>query len=166
MVALFCCLNVSAEAADKEVARVLQQLPGFHLVTLQDRDSDTRAWIAKHIPNNDASVVHADVDGDGRSDLALLLKNDKSASALVISECPAADHCKPVYQLELGNVEFTYITSVPVGSKVTETEAEEDSGPPVRLKFVGIRLVYFEKGEVVSYWSPERKQFEQIETGD
>ena len=167
MIALLCCLKLSATEADSVVARVLQQFPGFHVVTLQERDSDTRAWIAKHFPKSDASVVHADFDGDGHPDLALLLKSDKSAATkLVILLCPPADQCRPAYQLDLGSIEGTYITSVRAGSKVTETEAEEDAAPPMRLKFTGIRLVYFEKAETVFYWNAERKQFEQIQTGD
>ena len=167
IVALLCCLKLSATEADSIAARVLQQFPGFHVVTLQERDPDARAWITKHFPRSDASVVHADFDGDGHPDLALLLKSDKSAaSKLVILLCPPADQCRPAYQLDLGSVEGTYITSVRAGSKVTETEAEEDAAPSVRLKFTSIRLVYFEKAETVFYWNPERKQFEQIQTGD
>lgn len=140
IVALFCCLKTSAKEADIDIVRVLLQFPGFRLVTLQERDPDTRASIAKHFPKNDASVGLVDLDGDGQSDLALLFKDDKSAwSTLVIFLCPSPAECKPAYQLGLGSVEFTYMTSVPVGSKATETEAEEDGTAPVRLKFPGIR---------------------------
>src|SRR4029077_8321809 len=74
---------------------ILDDFPGFHMLTVAERDSDTRAFILAHFAKRNPSVVRADFDGDGHPDYAVLLKNKKSGVAkFVILLCPEDEHCK------------------------------------------------------------------------
>jgi hypothetical protein len=44
---------------------ILNDFPGFHVLTVPERDSDTRAFILAHFAKRSPSVVRADFDGDG-----------------------------------------------------------------------------------------------------
>lgn len=169
VILLHCSAASGAEEPDNNLDKVLKLFPGYHLLTLRERNSETRAFV-QHYPNLNPSVVHADFDGDGHPDYALLLKNDKSGTArLVVLLCPTDDSCKAVYRLQLsGYAEVTYLTPTAVGSQISQTDAV-DTGPPspsVRLRATGIRVTYFEKGEVVLYWNRKLKRIEEIQTGD
>ena len=54
------------------------------MLTLQERDPDARAYIAQHFLKANVSVVRADFDGEGHEDYTLLLRNDRSAKALLV----------------------------------------------------------------------------------
>ena len=118
--------SVLASASDGQagdIATILKQFPGYHVLTLQERDPDVRAYIAQHFPKTDASVVHADFDGDGHDDYALLLKNAKSGKALlVVALCPADGQCKTAHKMDVSEAyKVTYLSPVPVGSRVSQT---------------------------------------------
>jgi hypothetical protein len=154
---------------DKGIAEVLSRFPGYHLLTLQDRDSETRAFLLKHFPKDSASVVRADFDGDGLEDYAVLIKADKSATTkLVVVLCSENIHYRPVYSLDLTtDSESVYIRPLQVGSKVSGTPAiEGDHNSLVRLKTAGIQLTYFEQAKVVLYWNKSHKKMETLQTAD
>ena len=168
---LFCCSAASvAEEPDKDLDNVLKLFPGYHLLTLSERNSETRAFLKQHYPNRNPSVIHADFDGDGHPDYALLLKNDKSGAAkLVVLLCPTDDGCKTVYRLDLsGYAEVTYLKAASAGSRTSQTDAVDagQPGPSAKLRATGIRVSYFEKGEVVLHWNRKLKRIEEIQTGD
>jgi len=48
---------------------------------------------------------------------------------------------------------------------ISDESADADSSP-VRLKFSGIRVMYFGKGEVVLYWNEKLNKMVAIATGD
>lgn len=145
--------------------RILSQFPQCHIVKLEDRDPETRSFIVQHFPKSDASVIHADLDGDAYRDYALLLKTDHSAETkLVIAFCSEQDQCKIVYDQGVGDAGQLYIRAVPIGSKVRETDA--GSTPSTRLRSPGVELNYFEKAAVVYYWNKKSGKIEIIETED
>jgi hypothetical protein len=158
----------NAQVRGSELDSILNQFPGYRLLTLQDRDAETRSFIVQHSWKYEASVVHADFDGDGRPDYALLLKNKGSEnSKLVMLLCPSSGSCKSVYESDLSAVStIVYIRPLPPGSRVSETEAEPGHGPPVKLDSAGVRLDYFGKGETVLYWNKKLKKIEELETED
>src|ERR1017187_6936222 len=79
--------NGQSDGIDK---MILDDFPGFHVLTVLERDSDTRAFILAHFAQHSPSVVRADFDGDGHLDYAVLLKNKKSGVAkFVILICSA-----------------------------------------------------------------------------
>lgn len=122
------------------------------MLTLQERDSALQAFLTKHFPKSDPSVVRSDFDGDGNPDYALLLKNDKRGKTiLVVALCTGDSQGKSVYHVDVSdNSSFVYIRPVLVGSRVSQTEAISTRGSsPVRLKFEGIRLTNYEQAEVV-----------------
>lgn len=164
--------GVLASASDgqaSDITTILKQFPGYHVLTLQERDPDARAYIVQHFPKADASVVHADFDGDGHDDYALLLKNAKLAKALlVVVLCPADGQCKTAYKMDASEAyKVTYLSPVPVGSRVSQTEAMPRSDhSPGRLKSVGIRVTYDEQAEVVLYWNSKLRKIEEVQTSD
>jgi hypothetical protein len=170
-VSLSCCLGlVSGQEQKSDLDGLLSSFPGFHVLTLKERDSDTRAFILKHFPKVNPSVVHADFDGDGNLDYAVLLKNDKSQTAkLVVLLCPANTHCRSVYELDVtGYSEIAYLRPVAAGSVVSQTDAIESTTQPSpeKLKSTGIKVTYFEKAAVVLYWDRKAKKIKEVQTED
>jgi len=168
------CYCYVGPAAGKErksdVDSILSSFPGYHLLTLKERDSDTRAFILQHFPKANPSVVHADFDGDGHLDYALLVRNEKSqVTKLVVLSCAEDSHCRSVYELDVSAYsDLVYLRPAAMGSVVSQTEAVDPTNhsSPVRLKSTGIQVTYFEKGKLVLYWSRKLKKIKEIQTED
>ncbi len=159
--------NGQSDGIDK---MILDDFPGFHVLTVPERDSDTRAFILAHFAKRNPSVVRSDFDGDGHLDYAVLLRNKKSGVAkLVILLCPENEHCKKACDEDITSYAGeVFIKAVPIGRRVSQTEAidTKDYPPPVRLSSTGIEVTYFEKAKVVYYWNTNHKKIETIQTGD
>ena len=149
---------------------ILDDFPGFHVLTVPERDSDTRAFILAHFAKRSPSVVRADFDGDGHLDYAVLLKNKKSGVAkFAILLCSENDPCKKAWDEDITSYAGeVFIKAVPIGGRVLQTEAidTKDYPPPVRISSSGIEVTYFEKAKVVYYWNTKHKRIETIQTGD
>src|SRR5271157_1133696 len=99
---LSCSVTGAGQERDTGLDAALKKFPGYHLLSLQERDSDTRAYFVQHFGMSNPSVVLGDFDGDGHPDYALILKNNKSgATKLVVLLCPAQDQCRSVYDLDV-----------------------------------------------------------------
>jgi hypothetical protein len=137
---------------------------------LGERDADTRAFLLKHFNGSDPSVVQADFDGEGHPDYALLVKSDTSAAAKVaILLCDAPRRCRGVYELDItGYSEEVYLSRLPVGSRIVESEAVEakNQSPSVTLRNAGIQLSYFESVTVALYWDKKLKEIVGVGTAD
>lgn len=171
LAALFCGVGAPAAGDQKsDVDNILSSFPGYHLLTLSERDSRTRAFISQHFPKLNPSVVHGDFDGDGHLDYALVIRNEKSqVTKLVVLLCAGDGHCRTVYELDLGAYsELVYLQPAAAGSVAAETDAIDstDHSTPVRLKSTGIQVTYFEKGKLVLYWSRKAKKIEEVQTAD
>jgi len=168
---LCCCVGLSAPQEQKSgVGNVLSNFPGFHLLVPKERDPDTTAFILKRFPKSNPSVVHADFDGDGNLDYALLLKNDKSqATKLVVLLCSESGHCRSVYELDVtAGSGIVYLRPVATGSVVSQTEAiDSTTAPsPAKLHSIGIQVAFFEKAAVVLYWDRKVKKIREVQTAD
>ena len=166
---LFCCVLISSgEERKNNIDKIVSSFPGYHLLTLKERDSDARAFFLQHFPKASPSVVHADFDGDGHLDYALLLRNDKSqVTKLVILLCPEDGHCRNVYELDVSAYYGSaYLRAVARRSRISQTESIDTDTAPVNLKFSGIRVTYFGKGEVVLYWNKKHNKIEEVQTED
>lgn len=160
-----------APASDErasDIGTVLKQFSGYHLLTLEERNPDLKAFLDQHFPKSNPSVVRADFNGDGNPDYALLLKDDKTGAAkLVVLLCSADGQCKSVYDVdETTYASVVYLRPVSTGSKVSQTEAVPGNTPPVKLRSTGIQVNYFEKGKVVLHWNAKRQKIEEAQTGD
>ena len=149
---------------------VRDEFPGFHVLTVPERDSDAKAFIASHFAKRNPSVVHADFDGDEYLDYALLLKDKKSGAArFVILLCAEDEHCKKACDEDItSSVGEVFIRPVPIGRRVSQTDAidTKDDPPPVKLRSTGIEVTYFGQAKVVYYWNAKHKKIETIQTGD
>lgn len=170
VILIFCCFLVStnAEQRKNDLDEILNGFPGYHLLTLKELDSDAKAFFLQHFPKASPSVVHADFDGDGHLDYALLLKNEKSnVTKLEVFLCPQDGHCRNVYELDVSaDSGAVYLRPVSRGSRVSQTESIETNTAPVNLKFSGIRMTYFGQAEVVLYWNEKLKKIDGITTAD
>jgi hypothetical protein len=139
-------------------------------LTLNERDSGTRAFISQHFPKLNPSVVHADFDGDGNLDYALLVKNEKlQVTKLVVLLCSEDGHCRTVYKLDVtSSSDLVYLQPAAIGSVASQTDAIDstDHSSPVRLKSTGIQVTYFEQAKVVLYWNRKLKKIKEVQTAD
>jgi len=164
---ILCCVALSgAEGPKRDLDVVLSRFQGYHVMTLEERDADVRTFIRQHFPKENPSIVHADFDGDGRPDYAVLIKDSKSTK-LVVLLCPAEAECKSVYEVDVTtDAAGVYIRPVPIGSRVSQTDAIDTDRypPPVRLSSTGIEVTYFEKAKVVYYWNRKTKKITAVQT--
>jgi hypothetical protein len=122
---VWCAALSASDGQGTGVDSVLKLFPGYHVLTLQERDPNLKAYVVQQFPKANPSVVHADFDGDGQRDYALLLKNDElGKTILVVALCPADGQCKSVYNLDVSaDSSSVYILPVPVESRVSQTDA-------------------------------------------
>ena len=168
---LLAVLGVASSAGDgrgADLDSALKGFPGYHPLTLQERDPDVRTFLGQHFPKSNPSVVRADFNGDGNPDYALLLKDDKTrATKLVVLLCSADGQCKSAYEADQTTyASLVYLRPVRTGSKVSQTEAIPGNIPPVKLHSTGIQVNYFEKGKVVLHWNPKRQKSDEVQTSD
>jgi hypothetical protein len=135
---------------------------------MQERNAGLRTFLRENFPKANPSVVRADFDGDGNSDLALLLRDDKSpATKLVVLLCSKEQKCQIVYEKDetaLGDI--VYLLRAKSGVGASESEATDAQEPSVRLQSPGIQVAYFEKAAVVLFWNKKLKKIEEVETED
>jgi hypothetical protein len=168
---LFCCAGAPAGVERKsDVDNILSSFPGYHLLTMSELDTGTRAYFSQHFPKSNPSVVQADFDGDGHLDYALLVRNVKSKTTkLIVLLCSEDGQCRKVYELDVSMYsDLVYLRLVAIGSVVSQTDAIDstDHLTPVRLKASGIQVSYFEKGKVVLYWNRKLKKIKEVDTQD
>lgn len=167
-VLIWCAVFSPAQSSGSDLDQLLKHFPGYHLLTLQERDRDTRAFFARHFPKANPSLIRADFDGDGNADYAAVIRDDKSPSTkLVVLLCQANRECKTVYQLdETAYRDAVYLRPTHVGSQVSQTDAINNSTPLAKPAFTGIQVTYFEKGKVVLYWNRKLRKIEEMQTED
>lgn len=165
-----CSLSAAAQPKENTLDKLVRKnYPGFHLLQTSERDADTRTFLTKRFKGSSPSLVHADFDGDGHPDYAMLLKSDHSTAAqLVILLCENTGRCHAVYKIDItGASEISYLEGIPAGSKIAETEtAGENNSPAVKLTTTGVQLSYFEKAETALYWDRRLKKIVEVATGD
>jgi hypothetical protein len=164
------CLAVPKAGQGRDIDRILKRFPEYHVLTLAERNSDARTFIRAHFPKHNPSVVHADLDGDGHPDYAILLKDNKSLTAkLVFLLCSEKAQCKSVDEVDVtSSAGEVFIRPVPIGSRISQTDAidTKDYPAPVKLRSTGIEVTYFGQAKVVYYWSRKGKKMETIQTED
>ena len=170
IVSLCCAAMSGAETPKNDLDIIMSRFPGYHVLTLQERDSDARTFILAHFPKHNPSVVRADFDGDGHLDYAILIKDKKSGTTkLVILLCSGDTQCKSVQEVDVTSSSGgVYIRPVPIGSRVSQTDAidSKDYPSPVRLSSTWVEVTYFGQAKVVYYWNRKHKKMETIQTED
>lgn len=165
-----CAAAQAEQGPGTHIPKILRQFPGYHLLTMAERDANARAFLLHHSSKNNPSIVQADFDGDGHPDYALLLKHHGDGKAkFVVLLCSDDAYCRIAYQLDVtGSIAEMYIGPVATGSQVSQAGAidTKDNTPAVRLHKVGIQVNYFEKAAVVYYWDKKTRKIEAIESED
>lgn len=166
-----CCASMqSASLGNDELTRVMAHFPGYHLLTLQERNPDLRAFLVKNLPQDNGSVVHADFNGDGHLDYAVLIRNNHSGlTKLVVVLCFANEHCRRAYSLdETDYFRELYIAAIPKGKRVSQTEAIDTKHHPrpVTLASPAVEITYFGQAKVVLYWNARKHRMDEIQTED
>lgn len=147
---------------------LLSRFPGYHLLTMQERDPDVQAFLHQNFPKENPSLVRADFNGDGIMDYAVLVENDKTRiTKFLILLCSANGKCKSVYETnETAGAEITYLRAMKSGSKIYEMGASPGDAPTVKLRSAGIELNYFEKASIVLYWDQKLQKIKEVPTSD
>jgi len=90
LASLLSCVGIATEEQQKSTipGSVLANFPGYHLLTLKERDSDTGAFLAGHFPKSNPSVVHGRLRRGRPSGLCTpaerrQITNDKAGGAFV-----------------------------------------------------------------------------------
>ena len=166
-----CITALASDGKPSATDNVLKGFPGYHLLRLDERNPETRAFLIKHSSKHNPSLVPADFDGDGdgNAGYSMLLKDESGKSKLVVLLCSADSKCKTVYELdETALADSVYLKPMHIGSLVSETEAisSHDQNRPVRLASTAIQVAYFEKGKVVLYWNPKLRRIKEVQTED
>jgi len=170
--ALVCSITVSqSQGQSDQIDKIVRDnFAGFHVLSVPERDSDAKAFIVAHFGKRNPSVVHADFDGDGQLDYALLLKANESRTArFVILLCADDEHCKKASDEDISSYAgAVLIKTVPIGRYVSQSDAVETKySPPARkLTSTGVEVTYFGQAKVVYYWNTKHKKIETIQTGD
>ena len=129
-----------------------KQLPGWKL---PEPDKWENFWFNHY--RNDSSLINyafGDFNGDLRRDYAFILQKDTSDIAIWILQsykdiyqAIKLLHYKDIRQsLDLG------IETVPAG-KLNYIDFDADDVKSLKLKFPGIRALYFERGAETFYWN-------------
>jgi hypothetical protein len=167
---IFSLAASAAQEPKNAINGILNLFPGYHVLTLAERNAETRAFVLRRFPKDNPSIVNADINGDGSLDYALLLKDDKSNhTKLVVLLCSRDNPCKKVFELDVTGYSGTaYLRPVSSGSKVPRTDGIDENAHsgPATVSATGIRVTYFEKGEVVYYWNEKHGKLEAVQTKD
>ena len=122
-------------------------------------------------------MIHADIDGDGYPDYALLLRSDKSQAArFVVLLCSGEKPCKKVYGLDWsGYSDCAYLTADPpadmsetrtaVAGGQSPTQPTEQAAE-LKPETTGILVTYFGKGQILLHWSKKAKKLLEVQTMD
>ena len=151
--AIGCAAAQAQQRPGTDLSEILSQSPGYHLLTMAERNADARAFLLHESSKTNPSIVHADFDGDGHPDYAVLLKHDGDEKAkFSILLCSQNANCRSVYELDVtGVVADMYLRPVSKGSLLSEP---------------GVQVNYFEKAAVVYYWAKKTRTIEIIQTED
>jgi hypothetical protein len=165
-----CSVPAAAQLKENAVDKLVRKnYPGFHLLRMSERDADVRTFLTTRSQRSNPSLVHADFDGDGHLDYALLLKSDRSAAAeLSVLLCENTERCHAVYKIDItGASEIAYLSRIPPSSKIAEMDDAGENDPhAVKLKKVGVSLSYFEKAEIALYWDKKLKKIVEVGVED
>jgi len=169
-VLISCFAATGSGGRDHLIEKILEQFPGYHVVTVAERNYDAREFIQRHFARDNPSIVRGDFDGDGYLDYAILLKNDKTGTAKVaMLLCSGDAECRDVCDVDVSTSFIeVYLRPTPIGTRVSQTEAidTKDYPPPTKLHSVGIEVNYFGKAKVVYYWHKKAKKMEALQTED
>lgn len=122
-------------------------------------------------------MIHADIDGDGYPDCALLLRSDKSQAArFVVLLCSGEKPGKKVYDLDFsGYSDRAYLTADPPAdgsaTRTVITGAQSPTQPTeqsaeLKPETTGIFVTYFGKGQILLHGSKKTKKLLEVQTMD
>lgn len=147
-----------------------QFFPGYAPVTPGDLSEDVRrvttADPAYGEPGRSPTVIHADFDGNGVADYAVLVRelassNPDEVFAVLMGQGEGRYRAamKAFFGGLLGDV---YLGYIPAGTELVPAAGIREGGPAIRLVQPAVRLVYFRRAADAFYWDHTAGRFDSM----
>lgn len=149
---------------------IAQFFPGYAPVTPGDLSDEVRSATSKDslygAPGLSPTVIHADFDGNGVPDYAILVRelaaqNPDEVFAVLMGygDGQYSAAMKAFFGGLLGDV---YLGLVPSGEELTAAAGSRKDGATVRLTRPAVRLVYHRRAADAFYWDDAGGRFESV----
>ena len=138
------------------------------IVTIKDLDAEVKEAFLNVEQRRNPGIVIADFDGDGKEDVALLTKEQKS-NALTLRFFLCKKRCKGVKSIDLGVFYgIQLITPIKKGEVVEPTKSlpAPPGIKPVRLSNTAVHFGVYGKTSIAYFWEKEKQDFVSIATSD
>lgn len=117
-------------------------------------------------PQRSPSVIHADFDGNGVDDYAILIRElapqaPDEVFAVLMGLGDGRYHV--AMKAFFGNLmDEVYLGYVPAGAQLIPAAGSETARDPVRLDNPAATLIYFDRAADAFYWNPEKNVFDSM----
>lgn len=155
--------------AEKELKpdEVLKKYSGL-MVQVGHLDREVAEYVATQQSTASTGVIHADLDGDGVNDIAILTKNiDDKALTLRFYLCNGT--CRAVERISLGEFNgLQFLAVVPPGQSIEEARSfnNERASQKLESSRAAIRYNVFGKTHVTYFWDSQTRSIHSVTTGD
>lgn len=149
---------------------IAQFFPGYAPVTPGDLSADVRRAAAAdpsyNAPGRSPTVIHADFDGNGVADYAVLVRELASPSPDEVFAV-LMGHGQGQYSAAMkaffgGLLSDVYLGYIPAGEELTPAAGTGKAGPAVRLARPAVRLIYHRRAADAFYWDEANLRFDSV----
>lgn len=117
-------------------------------------------------PERSPSVIHADFDGNGIGDYAILIRElapQAPDEVFAVLMGLGDGRYRVAMKAFFGNLmDEVYLGYVPVGGQLVPVAGSGDPGEPVRLDHPAVTLTYFGRATDAFYWNAETGVFDSM----
>lgn len=149
---------------------IAQFFPGYAPVTPGDLSADVRrvtaADSAYDDPARSPTVIHADFDGNGVADYAVLVRELASANPDEVFAV-LMGHGQGRYSAAMkaffgGLLSDVYLGYIPAGEQLAPPPGSRQDRRTVRLARPAVRLVYHRRAADAFYWNQDAGRFDSV----
>lgn len=117
-------------------------------------------------PERSPSVIHADFDGNGIDDYAILIRElapQAPDEVFAVLMGLGDGRYRVSMKAFFGNLmDEVYLGYVPAGALLTPAAESRNAREPVRLDHPAVTLIYFGRATDAFYWNPEKSVFDSM----